>query len=95
MSWEEWDGNGFDEAFAWSLGTWRDLDEAAKKLRWLGVETPEGKTTELVYGFVGHVEGEIVYDVCNAMGVTWDDDNVWVDPESIRPATFAIFVDRE
>jgi len=95
MAWEEWDGNGYDEAFAWSPGTWRNADDAWKHIRRLGVDIPQGKTVELVYAFVGHVEGEIIYDVCNASGITWADDDVWVEAESVAPATFAVFVDRE
>ena len=95
LSWDEWDGNGFDEAFAWAAGTWRDEDEALRSIRQLGVDVPREKGIELVYGWVGHVEEEIIYDACNSVGITWADDDVAVAADSIRPVTFAVFFDKD
>lgn len=97
ICWEEWDGKGFDRAYAWTAGDRWEERTAMMALRQLGIDVPAGKTTELVRGYVGSIEedGEDDLFVCNASGVTWLDDEIFVDAESIRAVTFAVFVDRE
>lgn len=89
--WEEWDGNGFDDAVAWAVGHHADPWLEWKSIRQLGVEFPPGSHLELVQGYIGFVGGDIVPDVCNAAGVSWVDDEVFVDADTIRTATFAVF----
>ena len=91
--WDEWEGNGFDDAVAFALGTWSDVASAWKSIKQLGVDIPHDTSLELVEGFVGTVGGDIVYDACTAGGITLADDEVYVDPDSVLAATFAVFVD--
>ena len=95
MQWDDWDGAGFDEAVAWAPGTWRDAEECWKAIRRLGIEISRGQELELVYAFVGHVDGDPTLEVCNAAGVCWDSDEKYVDADTITAATFAIIAENE
>lgn len=95
IQWEEWEGTGFDEAHAWTPGNLWDEREAVLGLRRLGIDSPAGKTIELVHGYVGKFIDEDELVACNKLGVSWEDEDEWVVQESICAATFAVFVDRE
>ena len=95
IEWEEWDGSGFDEAYAWTPGNqWNERD-VWLALKRLGIDPDPGTTVEFVRGHVGKFDGEDEWVACNAMGVSWADDDESVTQDTICPATFAVFVDRE
>lgn len=96
MSWSEWDGRGFDEAEAWSFGIWsEDSEEVIKQLRQLGLDVRSRENIELTHGYVGTVEGDVVYDACYADGTTREDPDVTVDTGTLEKVSFAQIVDKE
>jgi hypothetical protein len=85
--WSEWDGRGRDNAVAICTGWASSHDDALKSVRRLGIDARE---IELIHGWVGTVEKDIILDACTADGACLDDEDVYVDADTLVKATFAV-----
>jgi hypothetical protein len=96
MSWEEWEGEGFDteEVIAFSFGRWdRDMDEITKHLRRLDIGVRGPESYELMPGWVGRIGGDIVYHACGPEGRVLNDTDIVVDDGSVMKVTFVRLLD--
>lgn len=85
--WSEWDGRGRDDAVAVCVGWASNHDDALKSVRRLGVDARE---IELVHGWIGCVEGDIILDACTVDGACLEDEDLYVDADTLVKATFAL-----
>jgi hypothetical protein len=87
---QEWDGRGYEDAIAWTLGFSVDKTVILKEVRRLGFDIRSVDDIKVVHGHVGSVDGDDIPDVCDSFGRTISPsaEREQVDPESILWATF-------